>query len=208
MVIGAGHLGDFAVGATVNLKFSTLDAVPRPASLSGGALAVYKANGTTETTAGVGLTADFDSRAGLNHAHIDTADAFYAAGNDYQVVLTAGTVDSVDQNGFVVGSFSIVNRPVQGLADGVFTAASIAAAACNKLADHVLRRNWASAAASSDGDAKGFRSLLGAVAKLVNRVRVVGTTLTVYESDDTTPLGTQTATPDSGADPITEVDTD
>ena len=93
------------------------------------------------------------------------------------------------------------------LADGAITAATLAAAACNKIADHIIRRTFANAAASSDGDGKSFRSLLGAIGKLVNKVAISGSTLTVYESDDTTALGTQTTTTDSAADPITGVDT-
>lgn len=73
----------------------------------------------------------------------------------------------------------------------------------DKLADHVLRRSWANAAASADGDTLNFRSLLGAIAKLVNRIEIVGSTLTVYENDDTTALGTQTLASDPAADPVT-----
>ncbi|HUW32511.1 MAG TPA: hypothetical protein VM223_12945 [Planctomycetota bacterium] len=78
----------------------------------------------------------------------------------------------------------------------------------NKVADHTIRRSFANAAASSDGDVKSFRSLLGAIAKLVNKIIASGATLTVYEADDMTALGTQTITTDSGADPITVLDTD
>ncbi len=87
------------------------------------------------------------------------------------------------------------------------SAASVAAAAANKIADHVLRRTFANAKASSDGDAKSFRSLLGAVAKLVNKISISGSTLTITEEDDSTSLGTQTVTTDAAADPITGVDT-
>lgn len=76
-------------------------------------------------------------------------------------------------------------------------------ASADKLADHTLRRSWANAAASTDGDAVSLRSLLGAVAKLVNRVGIVGSTLTIYEDNDTTALGTQTLTSDAAAEPIT-----
>ncbi len=79
----------------------------------------------------------------------------------------------------------------------------IAAAAANKIADHILRRTFANAKASSDGDAKSFRSLLGAVAKLINKIAISGSTLTVYEDDDSTALGAQTVTEDATADPIT-----
>lgn len=85
--------------------------------------------------------------------------------------------------------------------------AGITATAARVIADHVLRRSWASAAASADGDTLGFRSLLGAVAKLVNKVAISGSTLTVYQSDDATALGTQALTTDAAADPITAADT-
>lgn len=83
----------------------------------------------------------------------------------------------------------------------------ITATAARVIADHVLRRSWASAGASSDGDTLSLRSLLGAVAKLVNKVAISGSTLTVYQADDSTSLGTQTLTSDSNAAPITGADT-
>lgn len=113
-----------------------------------------------------------------------------------------GAVGSVTGNvgGNVTGS-------VGSVATGGIAAASIASAAAAKIADVVLRRSWASASASSDGDTLGFRSLLGAVAKLVNKVAVSGSTLTVYKEDDATALGTQTVTADAAAEPIVSVDT-
>ena len=80
-------------------------------------------------------------------------------------------------------------------------------AECNKIADHTIRRTFENACDSPDGDTKSFRSLLGAIGKLVNKVEASGGTLTIYEDDDTTSLGTQTITTDSGADPITTLDT-
>jgi hypothetical protein len=104
------------------------------------------------------------------------------------------------------------------LGDDAITAAKIAddtletgmfdTAYWNKVADHVIRRSFEGACDSSDGDAKSFRSPLGAVAKLTNKIAVVAGTLTVYEDDDTTPLGTQTLTADAEATPITAMDTD
>ena len=67
----------------------------------------------------------------------------------------------------------------------------LAATMFNQIADHVLRRDFVEAAASAVGDEKSFRSLLGAVAKDVNRVELSGTTLSIYEADDETVLGTQ-----------------
>ena len=85
---------------------------------------------------------------------------------------------------------------------------SILAAVANKIADHVMRRTAANIRASSDGDAVTFRSGLGLLSKLVNRVAATSTTLTIYEEDDTTSFATQTLTTDASANPITEVNTD
>jgi len=120
-----------------------------------------------------------------------TANVTQLLGTAWLTPATAGTPD--------------VNTKT--LTTGAVTAGSIASAAAAKIADVVLRRSWASASASSDGDTLSFRSLLGAVAKLVNKVAVSGSTLTVYKEDDATSLGTQTVTADAAAEPIISVDT-
>lgn len=81
------------------------------------------------------------------------------------------------------------------------------AAAANKIADHVLRRSLTNARASSDGDSVIFRSILGAMSKLVNRVKRDGTVLTVYQEDDVSSAGTQTLVVDATAASVVEVDT-
>lgn len=105
--------GDYAEDfADLNFKFTTHNRAGVPTTLSGSPVAsVYKSNDTTQSVAGVTLTADFDSVAGLNNVKIDlSADAFYETGKDYDVVITTGTVDSQSIAGYVVGSFSIENR--------------------------------------------------------------------------------------------------
>jgi hypothetical protein len=77
----------------------------------------------------------------------------------------------------------------------------------NTIADYLIRRTFQNAADSADGDTKTGRSLLGAIAKLVNKIEASGGTLTVYEDDDTTSLFTQTITTNAAADPITALDT-
>lgn len=107
------YLGDYAEDyATLNFKFSTHKADGTPIALAGTpAISVYKANGTTQSTAGITLSVDFDSVTGLNNVLIDlSADAFYAVGNDYSVVITTGTVNSVSVVGTVLAHFSIENR--------------------------------------------------------------------------------------------------
>ena len=43
-----------------------------------------------------------------------SADAFYATGEDYSIVITTGTVGGVSVVGYVVGTFSIQNRYTRG----------------------------------------------------------------------------------------------
>lgn len=106
------QLGNLTEDQVIDFKFSTVDTDNAPITLGGTpALSVYKANGTTQSTAGITLTTDFDSLTGCHHVRIDTsADAFYATGNDYQVVITAGTVDGISVVGNVLAVFSIENR--------------------------------------------------------------------------------------------------
>lgn len=105
-------LGDFTPGKTIVFDFNTHKADGTPITLAGTpAISVYK-NSTTESTAGVTLTVDYDSRTGMHHVVIDTSadGTFYAAGNDFRAVITTGTVDSISVVGTVVGAFSLSNR--------------------------------------------------------------------------------------------------
>lgn len=104
--------GDFTPGKTIRVRFNTHKADGTPITLAGSpAISVYKGS-TTESTSGVTLTVDYDSRTGLHDVVIDTSadGTFYAAGNDFDVVITVGTVDSISVVGTVVGSFSLSNR--------------------------------------------------------------------------------------------------
>lgn len=107
------YLGDLAEDAIVYFEFTSRTlATGVPIILTGTpSLAVYKDDNTTQSTAGITLTASHDSIVGKNNVKIDTsADAFYAVGSDYSVVIAAGTVDGNSVIGEVVGTFSIENR--------------------------------------------------------------------------------------------------
>ena len=94
------------------------------------------------------------------------------------------------------------------LAAYVMNAAALDAGTANKIADHLLRRAFGTAAASGDGDPKDFRSLLGAIAKLVNRIEIdLSDNLLIYEDDDSTVLGTQATTSQVSSSVITSLDT-
>lgn len=80
----------------------------------------------------------------------------------------------------------------------------------NRVADQTLRRTYANARVSANGDAVNFRSLLGAVGKAVNKTSIAGSTLSVFQEDDATstaPGGTQAVTTDAAANPIVGLDT-
>lgn len=110
------YIGDYTEDhTTLNFKFTTVGTDGAPTALSGTpVVSVYKANGVAQTTAGITLTVDFDSVTGLNNVLIDlSADAFYAIANDYQVVITTGTVGGTSVVGYVIAQFSIENRFVE-----------------------------------------------------------------------------------------------
>lgn len=105
------QLGNYAEDAMVDFKWSTNDgdgaSITRAAD---GTVSVYKANNVAQSVAGVTDTEDFDALTGIHHCRIDlSADAFYAMGNDYQVVLSAATIDGQTVNA-VVAHFSIEAR--------------------------------------------------------------------------------------------------
>lgn len=124
------NLGDYEEDASnVNFKFLTKSTGDVPTTLLGTpVIAVYKANATgTEKTSAesyITLTVDFDSITGLNHVEIDlSGDSFFAFGEDYQVVITTGTVNAVSAVGTVLASFSI-GRVATNVWDRVLTGAT------------------------------------------------------------------------------------
>lgn len=106
------YLGDFAEDATVVFFFNTVDTGGAPITIGGtAAVEVYKDGGTTQSSAGVTVTEDFDSITGLHKVEIDmSTDAFYAASADYTAVVSVGTADSVSIVGGAVASWSCENR--------------------------------------------------------------------------------------------------
>ena len=117
------YIGDFAEDSTVNISFTTNDrdgAAAAPSSAFEEAdFKIYKNNSATEKptmtqAAGITVTSPFDSITGLHLLTIDTSDdddaGFWAAGNDYTVILSPDeTVDSQSVVA-VLAQFSIENR--------------------------------------------------------------------------------------------------
>ncbi len=119
------NLGDYNAGDLLDLKFTTRDATGLPTVLSGSpVVSCYKNNDVAQATTGVALTVSFDSVVGLNHLRVTTsADAtFYADGNEYDLVLTAGTVGGTSVVGEVIARFTLgLTAPTRPLCRGVVT---------------------------------------------------------------------------------------
>jgi len=97
-------------GGTLYVKFTTRNTSGVPTTLGGSpAVSIYKDNSTTQSTAGVTLTAYFDGVVGLNHVTIDTSSdgSFYVNGSHYELVITTGTVGGTSVVGEDVGSFDL-----------------------------------------------------------------------------------------------------
>lgn len=107
------YRGDIRLGETLDFKFTTRRfSTGAPFTLAGTpVISAYVGNGTTEITAGITLTVDFDSRTGLNNVRVvATSGNGFATATNVELVITTGTVDSVSVVGEVIGSFSIENR--------------------------------------------------------------------------------------------------
>jgi hypothetical protein len=114
---------------------------------------------------------------------------------------------NISGRGIDVSAGGDVDAAVASIATDALAAGAVAAAAANKIADHILRRSYANARASADGDAVSFRSLLGGLSKLVNKVAIAAGVLTAYHEDDVAVSGTQAVTTNPAADHVTALDT-
>ena len=115
------YLGDYKEDyAKLNHKFTTRTTAGLPATFAGSpVVSVYKGSATdtekTSAEAYITLSVDFDSITGLNNLLIDlSGDAFFATGEDYSIVVTTGTVNSVSVVGETIATFSIENRYERG----------------------------------------------------------------------------------------------
>lgn len=125
------YLGDYAEDATLHHIWDSFAAAGASITRAvNGTISVYKDNGVAQSTAGITDTEDFDSLTGIHALTIDlSADAFYATGSNYSIVLSAATIDGQTVNA-VLAHFSIQNRyndvNVASIASGAITAAAIA----------------------------------------------------------------------------------
>lgn len=99
---------DFALGTTFDFKFTSRNSSGVPTTLTSGTVVVYEDNSVVEITTGITLSADFDSRTGLNNLRIvATSGNGYEAGKSYAAVLSAGTVSGSSVVGETILNFTI-----------------------------------------------------------------------------------------------------
>ncbi|MHC4388777.1 MAG: hypothetical protein ACYSX1_09230 [Planctomycetota bacterium] len=105
------YLGDYEAEATVYFCWATNDKNGASITRStNGTVQVYKDDGTTQSTAGITDTEDFDGLTGVHNCKIDLGgDAFYAKGHDYSVILSGAVIDGETVSA-VLATFSIENR--------------------------------------------------------------------------------------------------
>ena len=105
------YQGDYKEDETLHFLWNTSDGDGASITrATNGEVRVYKDNNVAQSTAGVTDTKDFDGLTGVHACTIDlSADAFYAVGADYSVVLQGATIDGQVVNA-VLAHFSIENR--------------------------------------------------------------------------------------------------
>lgn len=106
------YYGDIRLGDTLDIKFTTRQISGAPATLSSSpVISAYPANSTTQLTAGITLSVDFDSVTGYNNVRVVASGGNgYLTATNYDLCITTGTVNSVSVVGESIGSFSIENR--------------------------------------------------------------------------------------------------
>lgn len=113
----ADYQGDVLAGQTLRWTFNT-QLNGAPITLGGSpSLAAYKDGNTTESTAGLTITVDFDGKVGTHLVVVDTSadGTFYSSGSDFALLLAGTpTVNGTSVVGITVGEFSIQHRYMRG----------------------------------------------------------------------------------------------
>lgn len=117
------YLGDFVKGALVPLPWNTSGGDGASITrATNGTVRVYKnGNAGAPITAGITDTEDFNAKTGMHVLAIDTANAAYTAGDEYEVSFDGGVIDGKAVNAFT-HTFSLQRptslKPVVGVAQG------------------------------------------------------------------------------------------
>ena len=70
------YLGDFTLGDTLDFRFTTVGTTGAPTTLAGTpVVSAYVGNSTTQITAGITLSVDFDGVTGLHNVRVVASGA-------------------------------------------------------------------------------------------------------------------------------------
>lgn len=111
--------GNVTAGDTITIPWDVVSLQSGSVTpTTAGSIRIYKGSSTTERSSASGITdtRTFDSVTGQNLVVIDLSDntdaGFYAAGNDYHVMLVGAVVEGLTINKWLA-SFSIENRNIK-----------------------------------------------------------------------------------------------
>jgi len=108
----SAYLGDFRSAKVVRKMFNTNAVAGESITMAtDGTISAYKDGGTTQSTAGITFTENFDGLTGVHLVAVDTSadGTFYSAGSDFEIVLSGATIDTKAINATLF-SFSLQNR--------------------------------------------------------------------------------------------------
>lgn len=112
-------------GKTYFFEFNTETTTGGLVTLSGSpVISGYNVTATTtQFTTGITLSVDYDSQTGRNRAIVDTTDATaYPLNEDFELVITTGTVNGVSAIGKVIGVFNTRVRELGIVQAGILAA--------------------------------------------------------------------------------------
>lgn len=176
------YFGDIRLGDTIDIKFTTRQISGAPSTLGGSpVISAYPANSTTQLTAGITLSVDFDSVTGYNNVRVvATSGNGYATATNYDLCITTGTVNSVSVVGESIGSFSIENRSALMPATAGRTAVVDAAGLVD--ANAVKVGPTGSGTAQTAGDIKGTLGTPAGASIAADLAEIEGETDTIVAS--------------------------
>ena len=200
------YLGDYPVNGPVEFKWNSQGLDGASITLgTDGTLRLYKNGSLTQRTSssGITFTEDFDGITGEHHLSILTSDntdaGFYAAGNEYQVMLVGAVVDGKTVN-TTLAHFSIERA---GGALALLKAGSVAVASVATVSDKTgyrlsstgvddILRTALPESYAADGAAATLTQLLYLIQQLMAEKSIASTTMTVKKLDGSTTAATFT----------------
>jgi hypothetical protein len=97
--------GDRAKGTVIYMEFNTFGVNRQSIDPTTGSAVVYKDNSVSESSLGITLVLAHDGRTGVHQIEIDTSEAFYTEGSDYNVRFVGATIDGISGINANVGRY-------------------------------------------------------------------------------------------------------